>query len=64
MVYTVLNFQVSIDTKQIFYWLLAFTCKECKDGATEFGGLLDSNSCVDHIFAKAVEGMMLEVDHA
>jgi hypothetical protein len=57
------NFRVSMDTMRIFYRLFAFACKECEDGATEFGSLLASNSCVDCIFIEAVEGMMLEVGH-
>ena len=36
-------------------------CEECEDGAIEFGSLLAGNSCVDCIFAKAAEGVVLEV---
>ena len=36
-------------------------CDECEDGAIEFGSLLAGNSCVDCIFAKAAEGVVLEV---
>jgi len=32
-----------------------------KDGAAELGDLLVSNSCIVHIFTKAVEGMVLEI---
>jgi hypothetical protein len=46
---------------QIFYRLFAFVCEECEDGATEFGSLLASNSCVDRIFAEAAEGVVFEV---
>jgi len=55
------NFWVSMDTMRIFYRLFAFACEECEDGATEFGSLLASNSCVDRIFAEAAEGVVLEV---
>ena len=50
-----------MDTMRIFYRLFAFACEECEDGATEFGSLLASNSCVDRIFAEAAEGVVLEV---
>jgi hypothetical protein len=57
------NFWVSVDMMQIFYQLFAFVSKECEDGAVKLGGLLASDSCIDCIFAKAVEGMVLEVSH-
>jgi hypothetical protein len=50
-----------MDTMRIFYRLFAFACEECEDGATKFGSLLASNSCVYCIFAEAAEGMVLEV---
>ena len=48
---------------RVFYCLFAFVCEECEDGAIEFGSLLAGNSCVDCIFAKAAEGVVLEVGH-
>ena len=46
---------------RILHWLFAVPCKECEDGVAEFGCLLSGDSCIDCIFTKAVEGMVLEV---
>ena len=50
-----------MDTMRTFHRSFAFACKKCEDGAAELGGLLASNSCVDRVFTKAAEGVMLEI---
>jgi hypothetical protein len=50
-----------MDTMRIFHGLFALVCEECEDGAAELGGSLASNSCVDRIFTKAAEGVLLEI---
>jgi hypothetical protein len=49
-----------MDMMRIFHRLFAFACEESEDGATELG-LLASNSCIDRIFTKAAEGVVLEI---
>jgi hypothetical protein len=50
-----------MNTMRIFHQLFAFACEKCEDGAAELGGLLASNSCVDCIFTKATEGVVLKI---
>ena len=50
-----------MDTTQIFHQSFAFACEKCEDGAAELGGLLASNSCIDHVFTEAAESVMLEI---
>ena len=46
---------------RILHQLFSVLWEEHKDGAAEFGCLLSSDSCLDCIFTKAVEGMVLQV---
>jgi hypothetical protein len=52
-----------MDTMRISHQLFALACEESKDGAVALSGfkLLAVNSCVDCIFAKAAESVLLEV---
>ena len=56
-----LHFSVCVDPCSILDWLLAFSCKMCKDASAMVCGFRSSHSGIDCVYTKTTKRMVFEV---